>query len=40
MQVCKRPTFRCDVNVSIRPKGQKEFGTRVEDKKYKPPLNL
>ena len=25
-------SFRCDVNVSIRPKGQKEFGTRVEVK--------
>ena len=25
-------SFRCDVNVSIRPKGQKEFGTRVEIK--------
>jgi aspartyl-tRNA(Asn)/glutamyl-tRNA(Gln) amidotransferase subunit B len=24
--------FRCDVNVSIRPKGQEEFGTRVEIK--------
>jgi len=23
-------SFRCDANVSIRPKGQKEFGTRVE----------
>jgi len=25
-------SFRCDVNVSVRPKGQKEFGTRVEIK--------
>jgi len=25
-------SFRCDVNVSIRPKGAKEFGTRVEIK--------
>ncbi len=25
-------SFRCDVNVSIRPKGQQEFGTRVEIK--------
>ncbi len=25
-------SFRCDVNVSIRPVGQKEFGTRVEIK--------
>ncbi len=25
-------SFRCDVNVSIRLKGQKEFGTRVEIK--------
>ena len=25
-------SFRCDVNVSIRPKGEKEFGTRVEIK--------
>lgn len=25
-------SFRCDVNVSIRPKGQKEFGTRAEIK--------
>lgn len=25
-------SFRCDVNVSIRPIGQKEFGTRVEIK--------
>ncbi|MCH2110049.1 MAG: Asp-tRNA(Asn)/Glu-tRNA(Gln) amidotransferase subunit GatB [Polyangiaceae bacterium] len=23
-------SFRCDANVSIRPRGQKEFGTRVE----------
>lgn len=25
-------SFRCDVNISIRPEGQKEFGTRVEIK--------
>jgi len=25
-------SFRCDVNVSIRPKGREEFGTRVEIK--------
>jgi len=25
-------SFRCDVNISVRPKGQKEFGTRVEVK--------
>jgi aspartyl-tRNA(Asn)/glutamyl-tRNA(Gln) amidotransferase subunit B len=25
-------SFRCDANVSIRPKGQKEYGTRVEIK--------
>jgi aspartyl-tRNA(Asn)/glutamyl-tRNA(Gln) amidotransferase subunit B len=25
-------SFRCDVNVSIRPKGQEAFGTRVEIK--------
>ncbi|QGZ41121.1 aspartyl/glutamyl-tRNA(Asn/Gln) amidotransferase subunit B [Pseudoduganella flava] len=25
-------SFRCDVNVSVRPKGQKEFGTRCEIK--------
>ncbi len=25
-------SFRCDVNVSIRPNGQKEYGTRVEIK--------
>ena len=24
--------FRCDVNVSVRPKNQKEFGTRTETK--------
>ena len=23
-------SFRCDANVSVRPKGQKEFGTRIE----------
>ncbi len=25
-------SFRCDVNISIRPEGQSEFGTRVEIK--------
>jgi len=25
-------SFRCDVNVSVRPRGQEEFGTRVEIK--------
>ena len=25
-------SFRCDANISLRPKGQKEFGTRVEIK--------
>ncbi|MEA3492395.1 MAG: Asp-tRNA(Asn)/Glu-tRNA(Gln) amidotransferase subunit GatB [Campylobacterota bacterium] len=25
-------SFRCDVNISIRPKGEEEFGTRVEIK--------
>jgi len=25
-------SFRCDANVSVRPRGQKEFGTRVEIK--------
>src|SRR5450830_420511 len=25
-------SFRCDVNVSVRPVGQKEFGTRAEIK--------
>src|SRR5205814_6869524 len=25
-------SFRCDVNVSVRPKGQKEYGTRCEIK--------
>jgi aspartyl-tRNA(Asn)/glutamyl-tRNA(Gln) amidotransferase subunit B len=25
-------SFRCDVNVSVKPKGQKEYGTRVEIK--------
>jgi len=25
-------SFRCDANVSVRPKGQKQFGTRVEIK--------
>lgn len=25
-------SFRCDVNLSVRPKGQKEFGTRTEMK--------
>jgi aspartyl-tRNA(Asn)/glutamyl-tRNA(Gln) amidotransferase subunit B len=26
----EKGTFRCDANVSVRPKGQKEFGTRTE----------
>ena len=26
----ERGNFRCDANVSLRPKGQKEFGTRAE----------
>ena len=26
----EKGTFRCDANVSVRPKGQKEFGTRAE----------
>jgi aspartyl/glutamyl-tRNA(Asn/Gln) amidotransferase subunit B (EC 6.3.5.-) len=25
-------SFRCDANVSVRPKGQTEFGTRAEIK--------
>ena len=25
-------SLRCDANISIRPKGQKEFGTKVEVK--------
>ena len=25
-------SMRCDVNVSVRPRGQKEFGTKVEIK--------
>ena len=25
-------SFRCDANVSVRPKGQQEFGTRTEIK--------
>ena len=34
LEVCtgdmEKGTFRCDANVSIRPKGQTEFGTRTE----------
>jgi len=34
LEVCtgdmEKGTFRCDANVSVRPKGQKEFGTRTE----------
>jgi aspartyl-tRNA(Asn)/glutamyl-tRNA(Gln) amidotransferase subunit B len=34
LEICtgdmEKGTFRCDANVSIRPKGQKEFGTRTE----------
>jgi len=26
----EKGTFRCDANVSVRPRGQKEFGTRTE----------
>jgi Asp-tRNAAsn/Glu-tRNAGln amidotransferase B subunit (PET112 homolog) len=29
-------SFRCDAKVSVRPKGQKEFGTRAEDKNINP----
>lgn len=32
--------FRCDANVSIRPRGQKEFGTRVELKNINSFRNL
>lgn len=28
----QKGNFRCDANVSVRPKGQKEFGTRCEIK--------
>ncbi len=27
-------SLRCDANVSIRPKGTTEFGTKTESKKY------
>jgi aspartyl-tRNA(Asn)/glutamyl-tRNA(Gln) amidotransferase subunit B len=34
LEICtgdmEKGTFRCDANVSIRPKGQREFGTRTE----------
>jgi len=34
LEICtgdmEKGTFRCDANVSVRPKGQKEFGTRTE----------
>jgi len=34
LEICtgdmEKGTFRCDANVSVRPKGQKEFGTRSE----------
>jgi len=34
LEICtgdmEKGTFRCDANVSVRPKGQKEFGTRAE----------
>jgi len=34
LEVCtgdmEKGTFRCDANVSVRPRGQKEFGTRTE----------
>ena len=29
---CRRGSLRCDVNLSVRPQGQKEFGTRTEMK--------
>lgn len=36
LEVCdgnmQEGSFRCDANVSVRPKGQKEFGTRAEIK--------
>jgi len=34
LEICtgdmEKGTFRCDANVSVRPKGEKEFGTRTE----------
>ena len=34
LEICtgdmEKGTFRCDANVSVRPRGQKEFGTRAE----------
>ena len=34
LEICtgdmEKGTFRCDANVSVRPKGQEEFGTRTE----------
>jgi aspartyl-tRNA(Asn)/glutamyl-tRNA(Gln) amidotransferase subunit B len=34
LEICtgdmEKGTFRCDANVSVRPEGQKEFGTRAE----------
>ncbi len=34
LEICtgdmEKGTFRCDANVSVRPKGRKEFGTRAE----------
>jgi aspartyl-tRNA(Asn)/glutamyl-tRNA(Gln) amidotransferase subunit B len=30
MRTMQEGSFRCDANVSVRPKGQKEFGTRTE----------
>jgi len=34
LEICtgdmEKGNFRCDANVSVRPKGQKEFGTRTE----------
>jgi aspartyl-tRNA(Asn)/glutamyl-tRNA(Gln) amidotransferase subunit B len=34
LEICtgdmEKGTFRCDANVSVRPKGQREFGTRTE----------
>ncbi len=34
LEICtgdmEKGTFRCDANVSVRPKGRKEFGTRTE----------
>ena len=34
LEICtgdmEKGTFRCDANISVRPRGQKEFGTRTE----------